>query len=121
MKTLSAVIAVPLTVVAYNITMKMDSRNIDQLINAVVIAVVILAVIVPVGLYVLAYIRHRVEMERMDTRRSAPRMNGPLSIDAVPAGWNSNPPPLLTAQPTQPVGTFAVQPSMYEVQQEDWS
>lgn len=120
MKTLSAVIAVPLTVMAYNITMKMDSRNIDQLINAVVIAVVILAVIIPTGLYILAYTRHRGEIERVDARRSTPRMNGPLSIGAVPPGWNSNP-PMLTAQPSQPVGTFAVQQPMHEFQQEDWS
>lgn len=126
MKTLSVVIAVPLTVLAYNISMKMDSHNIDQLINGVFIALIVLAVVVPGGLYVLAYLRDR----RLDdggavrpvprqwgaprfgegARSNYPVLSAPHRAGALPtpggawggspwgASWGA-PPPLLEARP----------------------
>lgn len=120
MKTVSLVVAVPLTVMAYNITIKIDARNIDTLINAVVIAIIILAVVIPTGLYLLAYVRDR---DRLNEREPRPRQARPMAPgwNYGPQPWNSAP-PRLTAPPTQPGGTFAVQqPMMVEEQPMDWS
>lgn len=129
MKTVSLVVAVPLTVMAYNITIKIDSRNIDTLINAVVIAIIILAVVIPSGLYILAYVRDRNRMEGM---RPAPARQRAYAMTQhapdgwgygapPPQGWNSQP-SRLTAPPAQSYGTFAVQqPMMIDAQPEDWS
>ena len=48
-------------------------------------------------------------------------MNAPVpTYGAQMPAWNSTP-PLLTMQPSQPVGTFAVQQPLVDYQQEDWS
>lgn len=119
MKTFSMAIGVPLSIMAYNITMKMDSRNIDQLINATIVAIIILAIVAPVGLYVLAWLRDRRRMEEMSTPRRLPSQAQQSWGQPGNQSWNQQP-PMLTAQPMPQMGTFSVEQPMMG-HQEDWS
>ena len=131
MRELSFVIAIPLTVLAYNISMKMDSRNIDQLIQGILIALIVLTVVVPTGLYVLAYLRDRRAQWAPDSGwdRSMTRPQRDISArHADSNAWGTLPPtgywhttPLPPYQPpAQPQGSFIVQQPL-SFQQEDWS
>ena len=136
MRELSFVIAIPLTVLAYNISMKMDSRNIDQLIQGILIALIVLAVVVPTGLYVLAYLRDRRAQRRESFGGDSGwnrSMTGPQrDISArhansnawgapPPTGyWHTMPLPPPYQAPTQPQGSFILQQPL-SFQQEDWS
>ncbi|MCE7980326.1 MAG: hypothetical protein DYG89_03980 [Caldilinea sp. CFX5] len=135
MRELSFVIAIPLTVLAYNISMKMDSHNIDQLVRGILIALIILALAVPTGLYLLAYLRDRQRNHPFDRLPGAgfsgnqfgafgtgrPRHPYPHPSHQLhgPAGyWQDAPPPLYPTQPAQ--GSFVLQPPTH-FQPEDWS
>lgn len=126
MRELSFVIAIPLTVLAYNISMKMDSHNIDQLVRGILIALIILAIATPTGLYLLAYLRDRQRHTVFDrpphhgSRSWASHpYHAPSHQLSAPAGyWQDTPPPLYPTQPTQ--GSFVLQPPTH-FQPEDWS